>query len=175
MKRKTFALAVIYLLFIMSVPAYAKADSQNPQTMTGRIPINAREQIAAAAAISGTVVCKILDGQQFEASPGKGDQRGCIPVTVMVSTSGWEDSYKYIVCDGLITEEAESIPERGRVDIDDFIAQLAKKAQESGMAQGVFNGFTVKAVVLPHEQNCEVEISVFKGKHLTRKSRLPCY
>ncbi len=172
--------AMVFSLLILLAPLQSGADDGVRQTTEGRIPLNEREQTAVAASFSGTVVTRNFGRMSVEAVPGRSDSNECIPVEVVSVTPYWKEINRYRICNGLIASdeynpvELEPAEKESEPNFDLFITELAKKAGQHGMAQGIFKNYTLKATALKREDSCSVEVNIFEGKTRVKTVIQPC-
>lgn len=76
------------------------------------------------------------------------------------------DTFQYKICNGSVAKAPETGFQRLPQGIDVFIQKLAKVAQETGNAEGQYQGHDVKANALRDKDKCAVEIKVLKDMNL---------
>ncbi len=164
----------LIISFLLAAPGYG-TDGGGLTEVSGRIPLNEKEEMAVAATFAGTVVTRKLQDQHLEAALSGHDANGCSLVTVTALTTAWKEINRYRICNGLITEERRLESEVSEKEsFEDFIQEIAGKARQFGMAQGVFKKLTVKAARLSTGNTCAVEVGVYKDRKLTREETFPC-
>ena len=162
-------------ILIMVSPLVSGAIGEEESDFVGRIALTEKERLAVAAAFANTIVTKEIENQHLEAEVSGYDSESCALVIVKTLSANWKEINQYRICGGLISEQSEPESESSeQASFDDFVQNIRRKAQQFGMAHGIFQDRAVKAVKLERDAKCTVEVGVYEKKKLTRQETYPC-